>query len=315
MFSSYDLVAFGKRVKYLRKSLSFTQKDIERIVGINPDTLRKIEAGLVVPRYDTLELLSVALAKDLLKEFITYRKSDLYFNYYQRLDTLILDNDLQKLRELQADFHEFSSSSDEKDLVNIYHGQQFNLVLKGISLFYDKCISQAIEVYIEALQISIAGFDLANHMNYKYSFFDTRILLLIATALSNIPNYDLSNDLLDQCIKYSNFDPQASFTEKCTIIKLYFNLSYNAYSQDKHELSIKYADEGIRYCNLYHISYLLAGLTFRKGVSMFYLKNKEYKTYLKSSIQILHLTNHPKLADQYEDIARKRYDFDLQINV
>ena len=135
MFTSFDLVTFGKRVKNLRKSLNYTQKDVERIIGINSDTLRKIEAGSVVPRYDTLELLSSVLMKDLLKEFTTYRKSDLYFRYCHRLDTLILDNNLDKLVELENDFQEFSKTCVEKQLVDIRMVKQFQMVLKDVEYY------------------------------------------------------------------------------------------------------------------------------------------------------------------------------------
>jgi len=43
-----------------------TQKYVEEVSGVNCDTLRKIESSLVIPRYETLEYLSMAYKVDLL---------------------------------------------------------------------------------------------------------------------------------------------------------------------------------------------------------------------------------------------------------
>lgn len=59
MFESDKIIEFGTHLKNLRLSLGFTQKDVQRLSGLNINSLRKIENGDVLPRYDTIFYLSL----------------------------------------------------------------------------------------------------------------------------------------------------------------------------------------------------------------------------------------------------------------
>lgn len=61
----YNLKGFGEALKEIRHTLHLTQKDISLKVSINLETLRKIENGLVLPKQETLDLLSSALNMDI----------------------------------------------------------------------------------------------------------------------------------------------------------------------------------------------------------------------------------------------------------
>ena len=56
---------FGEEIKNIRRSLKMTQRSVRERVGISENTLMKIEKGLVIPKYETLELLSLAFKLDL----------------------------------------------------------------------------------------------------------------------------------------------------------------------------------------------------------------------------------------------------------
>ncbi|ABY92652.1 hypothetical protein JCM16816_10870 [Thermoanaerobacter brockii subsp. lactiethylicus] len=53
-----DLEAFGEELKNIRKSLGLSQSDVTEQVFISRDTLRKFENGKVIPKQETLDLLS-----------------------------------------------------------------------------------------------------------------------------------------------------------------------------------------------------------------------------------------------------------------
>lgn len=72
----YDLEAFGKELRYIRKSLKLTQKDIANRAFINIDTLRRIENGKVMPKQETLDLMSIILKRDLNEVLLKYRLKD-----------------------------------------------------------------------------------------------------------------------------------------------------------------------------------------------------------------------------------------------
>ncbi len=314
MFTSFDTVKFGAYLRSLRNSLNYSQADVKKIIGINTDTLRKIEAGLVVPRYDTLDLLSYVYKKDLLKELLAYRNSDLYFQYYARLDDLIFNYDLDKLNNLEADFNKFIQFMDEPELVNIVVESQFKLVLQGISEYYNGNAKKAKETFIKSLRIGTKDFEVINHRHYKYTFFETRILFLLGISLSDNNESALSDSMLMHCLDMANFDPQATFSEKLMITKLYFNLAYNGHLVDDQEMAITYADKGIQFCLENHISYSLAGLLYRKGVAMMNLEDNNGKEHLQNSISLLRICNQHDLADQYEKIAQELYNLNEHTN-
>ncbi|MCH4886564.1 transcriptional regulator [Acidaminobacter sp. JC074] len=312
MFTSFDTVKFGAYLRSLRNSLKYSQADVKNKIGINTDTLRKIEAGLVVPRYDTLDLLSYVYKKDLLNELLAYRNSNLYFQYYSRLDDLIFNYDIDKLNDLESDFIEFTSNKKDPELVNVVVESQFKLVLKGISEFYKGNSQHAKDTFIESLRLGIPDFEVINHRHYKYTFFETRILFLLGISLSENNEPALSDSMLIHCLDMSNFDPQATFSEKLMITKIYFNLAYNGHKVDNQEMAIMYADKGIQFCLDNHINYSLAGLLYRKGVALISLDDDEGKEHIRNSIALLRICSQDDLADQYEKIAIEYYNLNEQ---
>ncbi|MGH2331959.1 helix-turn-helix domain-containing protein [Thermoanaerobacter mathranii] len=72
----YDLEGFGEELKNIRKSLGLSQTDVSEYGFINRDTLRKIENGKVIPKQETLELLSNLYKKDLNELLLRYRLKD-----------------------------------------------------------------------------------------------------------------------------------------------------------------------------------------------------------------------------------------------
>lgn len=63
MFSSYDLTSFSKKLKAIRKSLGFSQTEVYEKTGINSDTLRRLENGMSIPRFDTFINQSIQLLR------------------------------------------------------------------------------------------------------------------------------------------------------------------------------------------------------------------------------------------------------------
>lgn len=66
MFSSINFNTFGIKLKKVRLNCNLTQSDVSTICGINTDTLRKIENGYVIPKYETLEILTSVYKYDLI---------------------------------------------------------------------------------------------------------------------------------------------------------------------------------------------------------------------------------------------------------
>jgi len=65
LLSTYDLKAFSIRLREIRKSLGYTQENVVTGTGLSAETLRKLENGISIPRYDTIEILSMFYKTDL----------------------------------------------------------------------------------------------------------------------------------------------------------------------------------------------------------------------------------------------------------
>jgi transcriptional regulator with XRE-family HTH domain len=306
MFESYDLVNFGKHLRKLRKDLGLTQKDVESQSGLTADALRRIENGEVVPRYDTLLYLSHTYKKDLLVVLKSYSNANELFNYYRRLEDLLVFNDLASLEQLSRDFANYVNDNPEKSaLVNGAVVKQFNLTLSGVAKYYSPESRGSCEYFCAALRVSHPAFAPDTFDQFRYFEFESRILLMVAVSLSDRP--DLSNRILLFCLEHLNDDFQATIYEKYLRVKIYFNLSYNYHIMDDHENALLNANQGIEWCNKFYLSYSLGPLLYRKGIAEFRLQMPNYLETLRAAIQILNIQNAHELAEKYKAITKENY--------
>lgn len=312
MFETIEIKEFGKYLRQVRKQLSLTQTDVENMSGITPDGLRRIENGYGIPRYETIVLLSLAYKKDLFEDLKRYRNSSPLFDYYKRLNCLILEYNEDKLKQLELDFQNFYKTSKESTYINAKIENQILKLIKSIELLNNGDSNGSISYAKAALCETNKSFELSEYNMFKYTYIETRILGIIAHAIAySDPKY--STDIYKFCLKFCNFDSEAAESDKLNIINIFFNLAYNSHLVDNHLQSIKYAEDGIKYCNDNHLSYGLAGLTFRKGLAEFHLERDNYAATLKSSVYTLIATGKVQLANMYIDILRMQYSIDFDI--
>lgn len=97
----YDLEAFGEELKNIRKSLGLSQSDVTEQVFISRDTLRKIENGKVIPKQETLDLLSHLYKKDLNELLLKYRLKDysIFFDIKSSLEKKLESGDFESLKK------------------------------------------------------------------------------------------------------------------------------------------------------------------------------------------------------------------------
>lgn len=306
MFESFDLSKFGKHLRELRTSLGYTQRDVGELSGLTADTLRRIENGEVVPRYDTLVYLSHVYKKDLLTVLKSYSSANDLFDFYYRLEDLILRHDLDALQQLKRDFEKYTTSNENKIyLLNITVTDQFKFMLSGVEEYYASDFNGGFDHFYAALKLSHPTFELKLFDQFRYIEFDLRILLMIAVTLSEQPR--LSNSILLFCLKHINGSAYATMNEKILRIKVYSNLAYNYHRIDEHQNALIYANEGIEYCNKHYISYSLPLLLYRKGMAKYHLKEDNYLESLRLSIYMLNILGAYELAEEYKKKTRERY--------
>lgn len=100
LFISACSIDFGKYLRDLRNSLGRSLKEVESESGVSYITLRRIENGETIPKFETLGYLSVAYKRDLLQDLRDYCNSNSLFSYYLRLEGLIVSYDMEILQNL-----------------------------------------------------------------------------------------------------------------------------------------------------------------------------------------------------------------------
>jgi transcriptional regulator with XRE-family HTH domain len=313
VFSTYNLSIFGKKLKAIRKTMGFTQHDVSQLCGINRDTLRRIEQGDSIPRYDTLELLSSVYKVDLLDQLKLYRSSNKLYSYYHRLDKLITNADIDTLNTLADDYVIFIK--DEQEALfdpNLY--TQFQWMLKGISAYYSEDgvkKLQSLDLFLNSIRLSIPTFDVYEFQTFKYNIFEMRILLLIALSIAHNGLYHQSNLILKFLLNAMLKDSLNSLDDVLLTIKIYANLSYNAFNLDDYKNSLNYSNQGIAYCNKHTNYFSLHLLFFRKGIALFRLNKEGYLDPLHKSIQLLEIQENYELARNYKQVLLDRYNIEV----
>lgn len=311
MFKSLKLSQFGKHLRQIRQSSRLTQAEVAKQAGLSRDTIRRIELGEVVVRFDTLVLLSEIYKRDLLDDLRHFSDSTVLFTYYHRLDELIATNDINTLKQLKEDFIAFSRKYETDYPIIIQTTKQFELFLEAITQLISGEYEGSIETLNEAMLITNPSYSLDHLLASKFSLFEQRILVVLAQAISRLKDYKKSNKILHflytRLIKVSG----SSLNEKQLIIKILGNLADNYHRIENDKKVVQVAQQGIDYCNENHLTYGLSIFLYRLGIAKYHLKEPDYLTPLRQSIIILQVQGMNELADYYLRISKERYRIDI----
>ena len=303
LFSTYDLKAFSKRLKEIRKSSGFTQEDVVAGTGLSSETLRKLENGLTIPRYDTVEILSMFYKTDLHAVLNHYKSSKDLLKFYDLVDYHLTDDDKSSLSDTIIAFRAFLDTN-ESNLIDSRVLSQLDYFLRGLDHSYKDSYNreiqeESIQLYVEALKTTNPLFSFNNWEKFKYSYLELRILFAIASLHGYLRNCELSNDMLFFILKSMDESAFTKHYDKLLFIKVLTVISYNYHRIDLHDKALEFAQKGIDYCNKFFLMANLPILLARKGAAMYYLNMENYETYLDQSIQLLYIQNNPKMAEDH----------------
>lgn len=301
MLSSYDLTNFSKKLKSIRKSLGYSQSEVSVKTGINSDTLRRLENGMSIPRFDTLEVLSLFYKENLILLLDSYKvSSDLSF-FYDLIDYYMVNEEYESLSNTISNFDSFINSN-KVQVIDNKEIDQLALFFKGLktSYSYDQ-VSQnnALEILESAIKIGNPLFNTRSWNKFKYNFLELRILFTIASIEGGKRNCDLSNDIIIYILNYLDPSPLSKFYEKMLIVKSLCIIAYNYHRLGNNELVLEYAERGYKFCIDNSILAYLHLLLFRKGTAMFHLKMNGYEEYIEQAIQLLKIQNKDAVAENY----------------
>ncbi|MBN2795813.1 MAG: helix-turn-helix transcriptional regulator [Clostridia bacterium] len=309
MFKSYEMREFGIYIRKLRKQLGFTQKNVENQIGVSSETLRKIESGQVIPKYETLEFLSQMYKVDVLKIFSEFRTSTDLMHIYKELDAILIANNVSELRPLLDKLESQITDKGKSKLVNPIELEQFKLILHGLNKYYlgENCN----EYFMKAIHLSLNDWNINKIKAFNYSPLEVRILLLISLSLVQTSKFDESNSILLKCLEELDFENVIDSQISLTIVKVLFNLSYNFYRLGDDHQSFYYSDKGIEFCKENYIFYYLGGLFFRRGISKKLLEMQDCEEDILYSIMINKMMGNNELAENYRKNAMEIYNIKI----
>jgi transcriptional regulator with XRE-family HTH domain len=315
LFSTYDLKAFSSRLREIRKSLGYTQDNVVTGTGLSGETLRKLENGLVVPRYDTIEMLSLFYKTDLQAVLNNYKSSSELIKYYEIIDYHIVGYHTASIISTIDSFNQFLSESTLK-LIDIKELHQLKLLFHGLYLSYTTndapdVIDTVIDTYIESIRICNPAFSIEHWRQFKYSNVELRILFALASLYGVRRACELSNALLFFINDSMDFSFSSKHIDKLLIAKAFVLISYNYHRMDQHELALEYASKGIAYCNQHAIMSNLALLLARKGTAMYFLKQTGYLECFDQALSLLVVQDNFELAEIYRKAFEKYKESDL----
>lgn len=309
MFSDYELAEFSIKVKQLRTDLGFSREVVSRLTGINVDTIRKIEKGVNIPRFETLEILSYLYKTDLIMLLNNYKSNTTVTFYFESIYNFIIRNDIPALLKLHADFNVWLESSNKSLLVNQTELIQLEKFFNALYLrFSDNnySIEHIIAELITSMKISIPQFNLTNWKFIKYNILELRILYCIASLLLQNKNYELSKNILISLLDKVDITSLSKLNATFSLVKLYTLISYNHHMLDEHHDALKIAELGILLCQKNNIMENLPLLLARKGVAMFNLRMDNCELYMNQAVTLLEIQGNFELANQYK-LANLKY--------
>jgi transcriptional regulator with XRE-family HTH domain len=311
MFQVFDSTTFGAYMKKVRKSLNLTQKDVESLSKINIETLRRLESGIVIPKYETIEYLSEVYKTDLLSVFAAHRKSDVMYSFYKDLDKIIVDYNLEEALLLEVSLNRALANESIKNFVSYVQIEQLKKVVNGVTLYYEESFEASVDVYINAIQLTNTTFSLNHFSKLKYNLLESRILVMLAVALSALKNYEVSNDILSLALKQLIYVPDDTIPYNQIILKIYLNLSYNYFNVNDLDHSLKLAKQGIAYSKANNSIYLLFSLYYRSAVAKYLMHKRGYMNDFRYCMTLLEIQGKKELITIYKDITKKKYDLDI----
>lgn len=305
MIYSYDMKKLGQKLKSFRSELGLTQLEVTELTNISRDTLRRIENGHVVPRYDTIIILSKIYRFNLMKLFNHYTIDEPLMKYYELIDECIATNDIHLIEELYDELKDIFHEKGQKfQLVIVHEIEQMLKLLESIILLYEneldtideKKLQKIKELITKGIGIRHEHYNLNHYREYKYSFIELRSLLVYALAKDD--NLYEQTDLLLYLIDKFDMDSKDP-KEVQIILKLYYNISYNYYRLEKDQLSLDYAIKGIKMCQTHHSTFLRAHLLARKGIAMYYLEMPDYHMPLCDALNLLKIDGQNDLYQSF----------------
>lgn len=292
------------KLKELRENLNLTQKEVSESAHIDAATLRRIEAGKVIPKFETLESLSPVLKHDLILLLLEYRFDDfsVFYDIKNRMESKFDSSDLDNLNNELKELRNLLSLTENKYYKNLI--VQLILFSEAIILYNNNDNNKALNKLIKSIKITTPKFNLSNYNSFAYSSMEIRILMNIALVLYKLNDETKYLEILEFCIKEVNTDDEV-YPKVC------YNLA-GAYTRNKeYEKALHFYNMGIIACQDNRNLGGLSLLYYAKGIAEYKLARGEYIESLKTSLYLCKAFGQTKLENIIKKNCREVFGIDL----
>ncbi|GAB6108935.1 helix-turn-helix domain-containing protein [Fusibacter bizertensis] len=314
MFASTNFKNFGECIKKIRLNANYTQKHVSELSGIHIDTIRRIENAFVIPKYETLELLSVIYKFDLTKLLIKSRNENNLNKLYLELERVLIGTPIQK-SILLAEFNKLVNDINLNTLVNQNEATLLKTFIYATEIIHSDASYDCdllIHTLVNSLKQSIPFFEVNRFSEFCYSELELRIMLLLALVYQDKGESSKSIPIFDFCLNYllltTDDDALSSIKMK---IKIYYNLSYAYYKIEDDKNSLNAANLGIKLCNAHKSHYFLEMLLARKAVAELYLKDENYMNTFKDALFLLYALGEHQQIEYLVSKTKEKHGIDL----
>ena len=298
VIATYNLELFGENLRKIREACQLTQASVSVLCGVNRDTLRRIEQGLVIPKCETLELLSEVYKTDLLQELILCRMEIEISSYFRKIDDFLIDFELAGLDNLKHTYDLFLEYQAKK-IFNSTASEQLSQVLTFMIDHFDTGLDQALPGFIRVLKISQPTFERCQYKTLKFSTFEYRLLILIATSLSENRLYGESSELLDYILKQCQLKRNSRDNSVQLAIRTMTGLARNAFEMSEYDKALTYINQGIDLTIAHQTLYGLGCLYFQRGRVKWVLQLPDAVLDCKKGIQLMEIQGKEEIAHKY----------------
>lgn len=307
MFYSYNKKQIGKEILKLRLSKKMTQKHVCRLSSINEDSLRRIEHGEVIPRYDTLLSLSKAFKIDMVNYMKYISPNFKIFNLYNQLDHHIINNNYEEISKVKKDFDTIYNSIPFEEISSYEEVEQLRLFFDGINDYVNGRYTEAINSLVLALIIKNSDFSLKGFDAFIYSSFELRILLLIAIIKVIDDDIDDSTKLLEFIYYQLQKQEFSEISDTKILLKTVLNIAYNYHRKNDNEQVILFSNIGIDICLEHDLIYLLGHFFYRKSIAENFLGIADSQNDFHLSMDLIKLTSSTELYNEYKKVSKNKY--------
>ncbi|SDN75952.1 helix-turn-helix domain-containing protein [Alkalicoccus daliensis] len=247
-------IEIGRKIKELRSFYRISQADL--CEGIcNQSFISKLEKGLVHPSANVLSMIAERLGVAPQYFFDPFADVTKVNYMYKVIDSISKNIDRAKYAEVL----EMVEAEEENPIFKRADLKQYLLWRKGICLFHlEEDAASAVDCLDEALALAPTT---AKNKSER----ELDILLSKAIIYSVMERYQEAASIYKLLLKEIARHPYVLSNK--LLLRTYYNYSKNEFDQENYKTSLKFSQEGVKYCLQNDSLYILGEFYFQCGQS------------------------------------------------